>query len=298
MAHIGFIGLGNMGRGMAANLARKGESLVVHDVVEAPVRALVDIGARAASSAAELAAQSDVIFTMLPTTASVADVVGGASGLLAHARKGTVVVDMSTIDPLVTDRLAADAASRGIEFADAPVGRLASHAAKGESLFMVGAAPETFARIKPLLEKMGTTIHHCGGVGTGMRTKLVNNYLAIISCQLNAEAVALSQRFGLDLAKTLEVIHGTTATNGQLKIAWPSKVLAGDTAPGFTIDLAHKDLTLIVEAANAARVPVPIAAIAREAFSHARSSGHADKDFSAMVDVLCDDAGIPRPRLS
>lgn len=298
MAHIGFIGLGNMGRGMAANLARKGESLVVHDVVEAPVRALVELGARAASSAAELAAGSDIIFTMLPTTAAVSDVVGGASGLLSHARKGTVVVDMSTIDPIVTDRLAADAAARGIGFADAPVGRLASHAAKGESLFMVGAAPDVFARIRPLLEKMGTTIHHCGGAGTGMRTKLVNNYLAIISCQLNAEAVALSQRFGLDLAKTLEVIHGTTATNGQLKIAWPSKVLAGDTAPGFTIDLAHKDLTLIVEAANAAKVPVPIAAVAREAFSSARSAGHADKDFSAMVDVLCDTAGIPRPRLS
>jgi 4-hydroxybutyrate dehydrogenase/sulfolactaldehyde 3-reductase len=295
---IGFIGLGNMGRGMAANLARKGESLIVHDVSEAPVRALVDLGARAASSAAELAAASDMVFTMLPSSAAVADVVGGASGVLAHARKGAVVVDMSTVDPLVTDRLGAAAAARGVGFADAPVGRLASHAAKGESLFMVGAAPETFARIKPLLEKMGTTIHHCGAVGTGMRTKLVNNYLAIISCQLNAEAVALSQRFGLDLAKTLEVIHGTTATNGQLKIAWPSKVLAGDTAPGFTIDLAHKDLTLIVEAANAAKVPVPIAAVAREAFSSARSSGHADEDFSAMVDVLCDNAGIPRPRLS
>ncbi len=295
---IGFIGLGNMGRGMAANLARKGESLVVHDVVEAPVRALVDLGARAASSAAEVAAASDVIFTMLPTTASVQSVVGGPDGVLAHARRGAVVVDMSTIDPLVTDWLAGEAADRGIAFADAPVGRLASHAAKGESLFMVGAAPDTFARIRPLLEKMGTTIHHCGGAGTGMRTKLVNNYLAIISCQLNAEAVALSQRFGLDLAKTLEVIHGTTATNGQLKIAWPSKVLAGDTSPGFTIDLAHKDLTLIVEAANAAKVPVPIAAMAREAFSAARSAGHADKDFSAMVDVLCDSAGIRRPRLS
>jgi 4-hydroxybutyrate dehydrogenase/sulfolactaldehyde 3-reductase len=298
MARIGFIGLGNMGRGMAANLARKGESLVVHDVVEAPVRALVELGARAMPTAAELAAESDIVFTMLPTTASVAEVVGGANGVLAHARKGTIIVDMSTIDPLVTDRLAADAAARGIGFADAPVGRLASHAAKGESLFMVGAAPDVFARIKPLLEKMGTTIHHCGGAGAGMRTKLVNNYLAIISCQLNAEAVALSQRFGLDLAKTLEVIHGTTATNGQLKIAWPSKVLAGDTAPGFTIDLAHKDLTLIVEAANAAKVPVPIAAVAREAFSSARSSGHAEKDFSAMVDVLCDNAGIPRPRLN
>lgn len=130
-----------------------------------------------------------------------------------------------------------------------------------------------------------------------MRTKLVNNYLAIISCQLNAEAVALSQRFGLSLHKTLDVIHGTTATNGQLKIAWPGKVLAGDVAPGFTIDLAHKDLTLIVEAANAVKVPVPIAAVAREAFSAARSGGHGGRDFSAMVDVLCDTAGIERPRL-
>ena len=195
---------------------------------------------------------------------------------------------MSTIDPLVTDRLAAAAAAKRIGFVDAPVGRLASHAERGESLFMVGARRGTFARVKPLLEAMGTTIHHCGGVGTGMRTKLVNNYLAIISCQLNAEAIALSQRFGLSLEKTLDVIHGTTATNGQLKIAWPAKVLKGDTEPGFTIDLAHKDLTLIVEAANAVKVPVPIAAVAREAFSAARSRGHGAQDFSAMVDVLCD----------
>jgi 4-hydroxybutyrate dehydrogenase/sulfolactaldehyde 3-reductase len=114
---------------------------------------------------------------------------------------------------------------------------------------------------------------------------------------LNAEAIALSQRFGLDLAKTLEVIHGTTATNGQLKIAWPAKVLAGDTAPGFTIDLAHKDLSLIVDAANAVKVPVPIAAVAREAFTAARAAGAGARDFSAMVDVLCDATGIERPRL-
>ena len=111
---------------------------------------------------------------------------------------------------------------------------------------MVGATADAFARVKPLLEAMGTTIHHCGGAGTGMRTKLVNNYLAIVSCAFNAEALALSQRFGLSLEKTLDVVHGTTATNGQLKIAWAAKVLKGDTEPGFTIDLAHKDLTLIV----------------------------------------------------
>jgi 4-hydroxybutyrate dehydrogenase/sulfolactaldehyde 3-reductase len=295
---IGFIGLGNMGRPMASNLARKGSQLIVFDLDRARIGALAALGARPAPDVAAVAAASEIVFTMLPTSASVEAVVGGADGLIATLAPGAAIVDMSTIDPLVTDRLAAAAAARGIAFVDAPVGRLASHAERGECLFMVGAAADTFARVKPLLDAMGTTIHHCGGVGAGMRTKLVNNYLAIISCQLNAEAIALSQRFGLDLQTTLDVIHGTTATNGQLKIAWPAKVLRGDIAPGFTIDLAHKDLTLIVEAANAANVPVPIAAVAREAFSAARSRGCGGNDFSSVVDVLCESAGIAKPRLS
>ncbi len=298
MDRIGFIGLGNMGKGMASNLCRKGHAPIVFDVNPAPLGALASLGARIADHAAAVAAASDVVFTMLPDSAVVEEVISGPDGVLAHLAPGGVIVDMSTIDPRVTDHLAAAAAARGCAFVDAPVGRLASHAERGESLFMVGADEATFARVKPILDAMGTTVHHCGGVGAGMRTKLVNNYLAIISCQLNAEAVALSQRFGLSLEKTLDVIHGTTATNGQLKIAWPAKVLKGDTEPGFTIDLAHKDLTLIIEAANHARVPVPIAAAAREAFSAARSEGFGGKDFSAMVDVLCDRAGISKARLT
>jgi 4-hydroxybutyrate dehydrogenase/sulfolactaldehyde 3-reductase len=286
-----------MGKPMASNLVRRGFRVCVHDVVAAPVRALEALGAQSAADVRGVAAASDVVFTMLPDSAAVKEVIGGRGGLIEHGRRGTTVVDMSTIDPLVTDRLAAEASASGFTFADAPVGRLASHAERGESLFMVGASDDVFARITPMLEAMGTTIHHCGGVGTGMRTKLVNNYLAIISCQLNAEAIALSQRFGLTLENTLDVLYGTTATNGQLKIAWPSKVLKGDVTPGFTIDLAHKDLTLILEAANAVKVPVPIAAVAREAFSTARSRGAGAQDFSSMVDVLCDGAGIERPRL-
>ena len=297
MERIGFIGLGNMGRPMASNLCRKGFSVVVCDVQRAPVHALEQLGARSAVNPAAVAAESDIVFTMLPDSAIVEHVVTGADGVLAHLTAGRVIVDMSTIDPLVTDRLAAAAEAKGCAFVDAPVGRLASHAARGESLFMVGATDDAFARVRPVLEAMGTAIHHCGGVGTGMRTKLVNNYLAIVSCAFNAEALALSQRFGLSLEKTLEVIHGTTATNGQLKIAWPAKVLKGDTEPGFTIDLAHKDLTLIVDAANAVKVPVPIAAAARESFSTARGQGQGAKDFSAMADVLCDLAQVTRQRL-
>ena len=297
MTKIGFIGLGRMGRPMASNLQRKGFSLIVYDIAADAVDALVALGASAASDAGQVAAQCEVIFTMLPASADVEATVLGANGLLAHSRPGAVIVDMSTIDPRSTDRMAEQARAGRVEFVDAPVGRLASHADRGECLFMVGATDGAFTRIRPMLEAMGTTIHHCGAVGAGMRTKLVNNYLAVVSCQLNAEALALSQSFGLSLEKTLEVIHGTTATNGQLKIAWPAKVLAGDIEPGFAIDLAHKDLTLIIGAANDNKVPVPVAAAAREAYSLARATSYGRKDFSSMVDVLCEVAGIEKPRL-
>jgi 4-hydroxybutyrate dehydrogenase / sulfolactaldehyde 3-reductase len=297
MERIGFIGLGRMGKGMASNLRRKQFPMVVNDINPAPVQELAALGAEIAGGAAELARKSDIVVTMLPSSVEVEEIVLGADGVLANAQPGALVMDMSTIDPLATDRLAERAAASGMSFVDAPVGRLAWHADRGESLFMVGAADADFRRVKPLLEAMGTTIHHCGGVGTGIRTKLVNNYLAISLCQLNAEALALAQRFGLTLERTLEVLHGTTATNGQLKINWPNKVLKGDTEPGFTIDLAHKDLSLIVSAANAAKVPMPVGAAARECFSAARAAGHGAKDFSAMVDALCEAAGIEKPRL-
>src|SRR5579862_6359168 len=297
METIGFIGLGRMGRPMASNLVKKGFTLVVYDVNPKASAALESLGARVANGAAGVAQASDVVITMLPSSVEVEASALGPDGILANSRSGQLMMDMSTVDPRTTDRLAQECASRGVAFIDAPVGRLASHADRGESLFMVGASAADFERVQPLLQAMGTTIRHCGKVGTGIRTKLVNNYLAIVSCELNAEALALSQRFGLSLRKTLDVIHGTTATNGQLAIAWPAKVLKGDTEPGFTVDLAHKDLTLIVQAGNAVKVPMPVAAVAREAFSLARSHGYGARDFSTMVDVLCDIAHIDKPRL-
>jgi 4-hydroxybutyrate dehydrogenase / sulfolactaldehyde 3-reductase len=297
MDMIGFVGLGRMGLPMASNLCRKGFRLIGHDINHDAVNELEKLQARAASSVAEVAEASGIIVTMLPNSAVVENIVAGPGGILDHARPGSLIMDMSTIDPLMTDMLARKAAEKGLTFVDAPVGRLAAHADRGESLFMVGASDADLARVRPLLEAMGTTVYHCGPVGTGARTKLVNNYLSVASCQMNAEALALSQRFGLDLERTLDVIYGTTAFNGQLKIGWPVKVLQGDTSPGFTIDLAHKDLSLIVEAANAAKVPMPMAAAAREAFSAARASGFGGQDFSAMVDALCHAAGIEKPRL-
>lgn len=297
MPTVGFIGLGKMGKGMASNLCRKGFDLIVFDINAAAVKDLVDLGARAAGSVGEASNNVDVVVTMLPNSEIVLETVNGPGGVLANARPGTTVMDMSTVRPEATDCLAEEAKKRGMSFVDAPVGRLASHADRGESLFMVGASSKDFEIVLPLLQAMGTTIHHCGGVGTGTRTKLVNNYLAVVSCQLNAEALTLSQRLGLSLQKTLDVIYGTTAFNGQLKIAWPDKVLKGDVSPGFTIDLAHKDLTLIVEAANTVKSPMPLGAAAREAFSTARARGFGNNDFSAMVDVLCDLSGTEKARL-
>lgn len=298
MENIGFIGLGRMGRPMASNLCRKGFRLTVNDINPEAVAELELLQASSAESVAEVTKKSDIIVTMLPNSAVVEDVVNRADGIIANARPGALILDMSTVDPETTDKLARAARAKGLGYVDAPVGRLASHADRGESLFMVGGSVADFERVKPLLEAMGTTIYHCGDVGSGTKTKLVNNFLAISSCQMNAEALALSQRFELNLERTLDVLYGTTAVNGQLKIAWPTKVLNDDIEPGFTIDLAHKDLTLVVNAANAAKVPMPMAAAAREAFSAARSRGFGGKDFSAMADVLCESANIKKARFS
>lgn len=290
---IGFIGLGRMGRPMAGNMQGKGFDLVVYDINTEAVKVLEQQGATGAGSVEEVVKNCGVVFTVLPTHNEVESIVFGEGGFAANAQPGSILVDMSTVDPAATDSLATRLSAQGLRCVDAPIGRLASHADAGESLFMVGASEKDFLTIKPMLESMGTAIHHCGPVGTGIRTKLINNYLAITSCQMNAEALTLTRRFGLDLEKTLDVIHGTTATNGQLKLNYATKVLAGDIAPGFQIDLAHKDLSLVLQAANADRVPMSIGAAARESLNLARARGWGDKDFSALLDAQCEAADVP-----
>jgi 4-hydroxybutyrate dehydrogenase/sulfolactaldehyde 3-reductase len=298
MEKIGFIGLGAMGRPMAGNLQKKGFQLTVYDLNPKACQALAGLGAKVAGSVAEVARECAVVVTMLPDSPDVKAVVLGPGGIAESGRADLLVMDMSTIDPSATDEIAAALMARGLAFVDAPVGRLVTHAESGESLFMVGASHNDFGRVRPLLEAMGTTIHHCGKPGTGIRTKLVNNYLAIISCQLNAEALALAQAYGLDLKTTLDVINGTTATNGQLRVNWPNKVLKGDLEPGFRIALAHKDVSLAIEAARQVGVPTFVGVAARECLGQAKRTGDfANKDFSGLLEVVCRQAGIKAPRL-
>jgi 4-hydroxybutyrate dehydrogenase/sulfolactaldehyde 3-reductase len=296
MDRIGFVGLGRMGKGMASNLQKKGFDVTVFDIQEKPLLDLVKLGAKRAKSFVELVQNSDMVLTVLPGSPEVEAAVLGPEGILAQGRPGLLYMDLSTVDPVTTDKLSAALAAKGMKMVDSPIGRLASHAERGECLFMVGASDDDFNRVKPLLQAMGTTIHHCGKVGNGIRTKLVNNYLSIVSCQMNAEVLTLANAYGLDLETTLDVIHGTSATNGQLKLNFATKVLVGDTEAGFTVDLAHKDMTLIVNSANANKVALPIAAVARESLSLARSTPYHALDFSALLDFWCERAGLKKVR--
>lgn len=295
---IAFIGLGAMGQPMAANIVRKGMALMVFDIDRARMTPVVELGAAAAGSVREAARDARIVVTMLPATAEVDEVLLGADGVLSVAMPGTIILEMSTIAPTGTDRIAAACRSAGIAFIDAPVGRLASHAQAGESLFMVGCDDETaFAKVKPLLDAMGTTIHRCGGVGAGIRTKVVNNFMIMSIAQVTAEGLTLAAKLGVEIARLKEVNAGTTGTNGQFQVNFATKVLKGDTEPGFTIDLAHKDVGLALEAATACRMGLPVGAVVHAVLGSARAGPYARRDFSSLLDYACELAAVAPPRL-
>lgn len=293
----GFIGLGRMGLSLARNLARSGVRLAVFDTMADRMAMVGGADVAPCADVAEVTAASEVVFLMLPGPKEVRAVALGAGGAFDAARPGTVIVDMSTVDVDTVDLLAAEAAKRGLLYADAPVGRLAAHADRGESLFMVGADAAVLEKIRPLLDRMGTTILHCGGPGDGTRTKLVNNFMVLCYCQINSEALTLAQGLGLDLARTLEVLLGTTASNGQLRDKWRSKVLGGDLTPGFALTLGLKDLTLACAAAASGGVSVPMGNTARDMFRLAVHAGYGDCDTSSLTDFWAGANGQPLLRL-
>ncbi len=294
---IAFIGLGAMGLPLAKNLQRKGFALQAYDIDAARVAALAELGAVPANSIQEAVAGAHIVITCLPATVHVDAVVLGADGVLAHIEDGALLMEMSTIDANATDRVAKACAAQNIAFVDSPIGRLVLHAERGESLFMVGASDANFARVEPLLNAMGSTIFRCGAEGMGSRMKLVNNFLLLTIAEVSAEAVALGTKLGLDLETILNVTGATTAQNGQLHTLMVNKVLKDDITPGFTIDLAHKDLTLAMTAANEQRLGLPVGSAAHAVYSAARATPRASQDYSSLLDFACDNAGVTPPRL-
>jgi 4-hydroxybutyrate dehydrogenase/sulfolactaldehyde 3-reductase len=294
---IGFIGLGAMGLPMSSNLQRKGFAVTVFDIDSAKMDEVAALGAAKAASVAEASRGQDIVITVLPATPHVEAVVLGTDGVLANIDAGSLLMDLSTIDANGTDRVAAACKAKGIPFVDAPIGRLALHAQRGESLFMVGAEDADFARVEPALNAMGTDIFRCGKPGMGSRMKLVNNFMLLSTAQIVAESLALGTKLGLDIETMHDVTGATTARNGQFHVLMVNKVLKGDVDPGFTIDLAFKDLTLAMTAAAENRVGLPVGAAAHAVFGGARATDYATKDYSALLDYACRNAGVEPPRM-
>jgi 4-hydroxybutyrate dehydrogenase/sulfolactaldehyde 3-reductase len=288
---IGVIGLGNMGSGMAASLARAGFEVCGFDTAAASAEKTRAAGVTPVTSIAEVAERAEAILTMLPDTPDVEAVLLGADGVHRYARPGTLIIDSSTIAPALTDRAATEFTAAGFGFIDAPVGRSPAEAAAGKLLFMVGATPENLIRAQPLLDAMGDTILHCGAAGTGIRMKLVLNLLSQSTCQLSAEVTALGLKLGLELDTLLGVLGGGLGSNGFITRYWPVKVLAGDTTPGFAIRLSAKDLRLASEMAAQAEAPIPTGSAAAAAVNRA-SIEHGDLDVSGLLAVACANAGV------
>jgi 4-hydroxybutyrate dehydrogenase/sulfolactaldehyde 3-reductase len=294
---VGFIGLGAMGAPLAKNLQKKGFDLNVFDIDAAKVEMLVALGARRAASVAEASRGADVVITILPATVHVEAVVLGADGVVANIDPGTVLMEMSTIDAKATDKVAAACAAKGIGFVDSPVGRLVLHAERGESLFMVGANDAEFEKVLPLLNAMGNAIHRCGGPGMGSRMKVINNFMLLSIAEIVAESIALGTKLGLSPEIMRDVTGATTAQNGQFHTLMVNKVLKGDIEPGFTIDLAFKDMSLAINAAAEQRIGLPVGSAVLAVYGAARASKYAAKDYSALLSYACDLAGVETPQL-
>lgn len=279
---VAFIGLGVMGLPMAANLARGGFTVLGHDLAH---EARVAAQSRQVGWADDLPAaaeNADVVITMLPNGAAVHDV----SNVLAdRMRPEALYIDMSTIAPSETDALANRFAARSIAMVDAPVARSSKEAEEGKLLIMAGGRDEDVERARPLFSLLSDAVKHCGPVGSGSRMKLVNNYMSLTINVVTAEALAMAQRSGLQLDTVYGVLSQTVAGKGHLTTTYPAKAFKGDLDPGFMIDLARKDIGLILAMADAAGVPAETARAALRVYETATRNGRGRQDHTAVYDM-------------
>lgn len=286
---IAFIGLGNMGGPMAANLLKAGHTLTVFDLDPAAVNAAMQAGATAAGSPREAAAQAELVITMLPAAQHVRAVYLGDDGVLAGVRSGTPIVDSSTIDPGTVRAVAEVAARKGNPMADAPVSGGTGGAQAGTLTFMVGADPELFERIRPVLLDMGRNVVHCGGLGTGQVAKICNNLLLGICMMGVSEAMALGAALGIDAGVLAGIINTSTGrcwssdTYNPYPGVMANAPAARGYSGGFAADLMLKDLGLAAEAARQARQPLWMGALAQQLYQSMSQQGLGRLDFSACL---------------
>lgn len=282
---VGFIGLGLMGQGMAKNILKAGYPLTVWNRTREREEPLAALGAQRAEDPQSLAAQVDVVITIVSDTPDVREVLLGPKGVIHGARPGLVVMDMSTIDPGATREMAAQLAEAGVHMLDAPVSGGTEGAEKGTLTIMVGGSASVFAHMEPLLLTMGHRVTYMGDHGSGQNTKLVNQIVAILNTLALSEGLVFAAKAGLDLDKVVEAIGAGAAGSWMWSNRGP-QVLAGDFAPGFTIALQQKDLGLTLGAARELKVSLPGTALVHQLYSSLEARGLSQEGNHALIKAI------------
>ena len=294
---IGFIGIGAMGRPMLRNLVTKGFGVVAYDLAPPALAAAVELGARPAASAAAVAAESELVVTMLPSSTHVERAYLGAGGVLEGIAAGRLCADMSTIDPATSQRVAARLRERGVRFIDAPVSGGVGGAEKGTLAIMVGGEAADLEEARPALAAMGANVIHVGPVGAGEVAKLCNNLIAGVTTVAVSEAFRIAEGFGVDAGVLTRIIANSSGRTWIMEHGHPvpgivpEAASSRDYAPGFTVDLMCKDLGLAVDAARGLRVPVAVASAAQQILRLASSHGYGRKDVSSVYAFLAASSG-------
>ena len=288
---IGFIGLGIMGRPMAQNLRRAGYGLVVHNRSRAPVEALLAEGAQDGGSPRGVAERTALIITMLPDSPQVRDVVLGLGGVIEGIRPGGVLVDMSTISPLVTKEVAAAVTARGAAALDAPVSGGEKGAIEGTLSIMVGGPEEALDRVRPALEAMGKNIVRIGDAGAGQVAKACNQIVVALTIQAVSEALTLAKKAGVDPARVREALLGGFAQSRILDVHG-QRIIERNFKPGFRVRLHQKDLGIALATGTATGTPLFATALVHEVLSALRAQGDEDLDHSAIARFVERAAGL------
>ena len=280
--NIGFIGLGIMGKPMAKNLLKAGHTLVVYDVVAAPVKELVEAGATAGTSPKDVASRNDLIITMLPNSPHVKKAVLGEGGVIEGAKPGSVLVDMSSIAPLASREVAAELAKKGVEMLDAPVSGGEPKAIDGTLAIMVGGKEAIFEGVKNVLLKMGASAVLCGDIGAGNVTKLANQIIVALNIAAMSEAFVLATKAGVDPERVFNAIKGGLAGSTVLNAKAPM-VLEGNYKPGFRIELHIKDLQNALDTAHENGTPIPLTAQIMEIMQALKVDGKQSDDHGGII---------------
>ena len=282
MSTIAFIGLGIMGAPMAGHLIDAGHTVVGYNRSSGPVDALVAAGGQGAGSVAEAVREAEVIITMVPDSPDVEGVALGEDGIYAHAPRGARHIDMSSIRPDVAVRLAEAGREAGLSVLDAPVSGGEAGAKEAKLSVMVGAEPDDFAAVKSILETMGSTVVLVGPPGSGQTVKAANQLIVAGTYELIAEAIVFLRAYGVETDAALKVLGGGLAGSTIMQRKGAS-MLAGQFAPGFRIDLHHKDMGVIIDAARAKGVAIPLGAVTAQLIGALRAQGDGGLDHSALL---------------